>query len=145
MTKRRVIGKDNDLPWRISEDLKLFKQHTNGNTIIMGRKTYESIGRPLPNRNNVVISTSMPDTEGLDICRSIEEALQKAKSYNKDIFIIGGAGIYKQFLPYADKMYLSLVKHDYDGDTFFPEFNEQDWKIESEQDYEEFVFRIYSK
>ncbi len=145
MTKSRVIGKNNKLPWHIPEDLQNFKRITSGNTIIMGRKTYESIGRPLPNRNNIVISRDMPPTQGLEVCRSVQEALEKAKNYGKDIYIVGGSSIYEQTIPIADKMYLSYIKKDYDGDAFFPEFNEADWEIEKREQHEEFELVVYKR
>ena len=143
MDKNRVIGKNNQLPWHISDELKNFKKFTTGNTILMGRKTFESIGRPLPNRNNVVISTSLQPTEGIDVCKNIEEGITNAKSYGKDIFIIGGAQIYKQMLPLVEKMYISYIKKEHDGDVFFPEFDENEWQIESRQDFPEFELVIY--
>src|SRR3990172_100449 len=109
MDKNRVIGKNNEIPWHISEEVMNFKKLTSGNTVIMGRKTFESIGRPLPDRNNIVVSTSMPQTAGIDVCNSFEESIIKAKSYGKDIFVIGGATVYEQALPLADKMYISYV------------------------------------
>lgn len=143
MAPNRAIGKDNKLPWRISEDLKNFKRLTSGNTVVMGRKTFESIGKPLPNRNNVVISSSFPATPGIDVCQTVDEALEKARSYRKDVFIIGGSSIYQQTIPLADKMYLSYVKKEYDGDTFFPEFDESEWKIESRENFAEFELVVY--
>ena len=126
MTKNRVIGKGNNLPWHIPEDLKNFKRVTSGNTVIMGRKTYDSIlsmiGHPLPNRNNIVISRSLQD-ERVTVCRSVEEAVENGRSFEKDIFVIGGATIYKLFLPIADKKYISWIKKDYEGDVYFPKFN----------------------
>lgn len=138
MGKNRVIGRNNQLPWNLPDDLKNFKNFTSGNTIVMGHKTYLSIGKPLPNRNNVVISSLLPLTPGLDICPSFEEGIQKALSYGKEVFISGGASIYAQALPIADKMYLSFVKKHYDGDVFFPEFNMDDWKIVKKTDFPEF-------
>lgn len=144
MTKDHVIGKDNNLPWHIPEDLKSFKNLTKGNTIIMGRKTYDSIGRPLPDRQNIVISRSA-DIQGVDVCKSTEDAMEKAREYGKDIFIIGGASIYEQMLPVADKMYLSIVKKEYEGDAYFPRFDESLWKIESKEDRGEFELVTYVK
>lgn len=145
MTLKGVIGKNNTIPWHISEDLKKFKEITSENTVLMGRKTYESIGKPLPNRNNIVISSTMQSVEGIDVCRSLQEGITKSKSYGKKIFIIGGAKIYKQTLPLADKMYISLVKKEYDGDTFFPEFSQNDWEIEKKEDYKDFEFIVYTR
>jgi len=145
MTKSGLIGKDNALPWRIPEDLQNFKRLTSGNTIVMGRKTYESIGKPLPNRNNIVISRTMPVQDGITVCRTINEGLEKAKEFGKDIFIIGGATIYEQTLSIADKMYISYIKNDYHGDTYFPKFNKEDWVMESRKDYPEFEFIVYRR
>ncbi len=145
MAKNRVIGCDNKLPWHIADDLKNFKKLTSGNVVIMGRKTFESIGRPLPNRVNIVISTSMASTEGIIICKTLEEALQKAKSYGKEIFIIGGATVYQQTIPLADKMYLSYVKGEYQGDALFPEFDESKWKIDHKEQFPDFEMIVYVK
>lgn len=121
--KNLAIGKDGKLLWRISDDLKRFKQLTAGHAIIMGRKTFESIGRALPNRTNIVI-TRNPDfkADGVLIAGSLEEAIQKAG--DGEIFIIGGGEIYSQALPIADKLYLTLVESGVDGDTFFPDWRD---------------------
>ncbi|MFC1649064.1 dihydrofolate reductase [Nanoarchaeota archaeon] len=140
VAENNVIGRDNKLPWHIPEDLKLFKSITDGNTVLMGGTTYESLGKPLPNRHNVVVSHSMHPTEGIDICRSLHEGLEKAKSYGKDIYIIGGASIYKQTLPLADNMYLSHIKMHADGDTHFPEFSKDEWEVEESKLYTDFEF-----
>ena len=145
LTPNRVLGKDNKLIWHLSEDLKNFKRLTSGNTIIMGRKTFESIGKPLPNRNNIVISSSMPLTPGIEICSSLQQGITKAQTLKKDIFIIGGASIYQQALPLADKMYLSFLKKEYDGDVFFPQFNPEEWIVEEEETFPEFTFKIYRR
>ncbi|MBT5342199.1 dihydrofolate reductase [Candidatus Woesearchaeota archaeon] len=148
MTKNRVIGKDNSLPWHLPEDLKNFKALTENNTVIMGRKTWESIPekfKPLPNRNNIVISKNMLPIDNVDVCKSIEEALEKAKSYQKEIFIIGGSSIYEQFLPITDKMYISYLKNDYAGDTYFPNFNKENWEIIERKDFTEFEFVIFQR
>lgn len=144
LTGERVIGKDNKLPWHISDDLRNFKRLTKGNTVIMGRKTYESIGKPLPHRNNVVVSSSLA-SNGIIVCRSLEDALETGRSFGKEIFIIGGANIYAQSLEFADRMYLSYVKKNYEGDTFFPEFNESDWEVVDRQDFPEFELVTYQR
>ena len=145
MTKSRVIGKNNQLPWNIPEDLQNFKKHTLNKTILMGRKTYESIGRPLPKRNNVILSRTMPPQEGIHVVNNIPAAINLSKELNQDLFIIGGSTIYKQVLPYANKMYLSYIKQEYEGDTYFPEFNQEDWEIESTEKFIEFEFKIYRR
>lgn len=104
-----VIGKNNDLPWHSKKDLKYFKEMTTGNVVIMGRKTYESIGKPLPNRINIVISKSDIKYDGCIVLNSLESALEEANKYGKEIFIIGGSSIYKQAFPNADTLYITWV------------------------------------
>ncbi|VVB81514.1 Dihydrofolate reductase HdrA [uncultured archaeon] len=145
MTKSRVIGKNNQLPWHLSDDLKNFKKLTAGNTVIMGRKTFESIGKPWPDRNNIVISSSMSPTENIIVAKTVEEAVQKANSFKKEVFIIGGASVYFQALPFADKLYLSFVKDDYNGDAYFPELNQNEWKVEKKTDYPDFELIIFTR
>jgi len=145
MAKNRVIGKDNKLPWSIPDDLKNFKKLTTGNTIIMGRKTFESIGKPLPNRNNIVVSSTMQPLNGVQVCKNIQEALEKAKSIGKEIFIIGGAQIYEQTIPIADKMFISHVKKEHEGDAHFPNFEINEWQAEQKNDYPEFELVVYTR
>lgn len=148
MTKDRVIGNNNQLPWRIPEDLKLFKQITEGNTVIMGRKTYESIPekfRPLPNRNNIVITSQQKSHSVTEFCNSIEQALEKAKEYLKPIFIIGGSSIYKEFLNLADHLHISHIKHPHEGNIFFPEVDWNQWEVVEEKDFPDFTYRKYKR
>ena len=123
MSKNRVIGDSNTLIWHLPEDLKRFRQLTTGNTIVMGRKTYESIGKPLPNRRSIII-TRDPDysVEGCEVVNSLEEALLLS---NSDCFIIGGGEIYRQAIDIADRIYLTLINKEFEGDTSFPEI--KDW------------------
>ncbi len=144
MTRARVIGRGNKLPWKIKEEMQHFKQTTTGGVVIMGRKTFESIGRPLPNRFNIVVSRSMEPREGIEVARSVEEAIEKAKKHNLEIFIIGGAEIYRQALPMADKIMVSLIKTNYDGDTYFPEIGKE-WKEENREDRREFEIVTYAR
>jgi dihydrofolate reductase len=125
-----AIGKDNQLLWHISDDLKRFKRITTGHQVIMGKKTYESLPfRPLKNRTNIVI-TDDPDEkfEGCITVYSIEEALEYCND-EKESFIIGGGSVYRQFLPYANKLYITLVEKDYEADTFFPVIDFSTWKL----------------
>lgn len=149
LTKNHVIGKNNQLLAHISEDLQNFKRLTLGNTVIMGRKTFESIGQPLPNRKNIVISHSILSLPGVDVCHSLNDALEKARSADlaksSEIFIIGGASIYQQALPLADKLYLSHLKKDYEGDAYFPELNLLEWEIEEQKEFKEFTFIVYRR
>lgn len=119
---KRGIGKQNRLPWHIHEDLVRFKELTKGHSVIMGRNTFESIGKPLPDRKNIVV-TSDPNfiAEGVEVVNSIDDALDKAKG---DVFIIGGAQIYAQTITLADKIYLTQVEGDFGCDTFFPDYSE---------------------
>lgn len=124
--KNRAIGKDNKLLWHIPEDLKRFKKLTTRHAVIMGQKTYESIGRPLPNRTNIIISNN-PDFNPPDaiVARSIEESIAKAREVEKEeIFICGGGSIYQQFIPLAGKLYLTIVEGEFEADTFFPDYAE---------------------
>ena len=130
-----VIGDKNALLWHISEDLRFFKRTTSGHPVIMGRKTYESLGRPLPNRTNVVISRTPREIEGCTVVSSLEEAIALFPQ-EEEIFIIGGAQIYALALSVADKMYLTKVYHDYQGDTSFPEWNADEWQLAEKESFE---------
>lgn len=128
MGKNRVIGKDNSLPWEMPADMKRFKELTTEKPIIMGRKTFESIGRPLPNRTNIIITRDENyKAEGCIVVHSIDEALKAAEG-NEEVMVIGGAQIYKEFLPTANKIYLTIIDNDFEGDAYFPEYNEDEWK-----------------
>ena len=123
-----VIGGKNAMPWHISEDLKRFKAITSGHPVVMGRKTFESLGKPLPNRRNVIITRNHDyRVPGAETAASLEEALSLFAP-SEDVFIIGGGEIYRQALPFADRMYITWVLADIDGDTTFPEFDPCDWK-----------------
>jgi dihydrofolate reductase len=129
VSKNGVIGKDNQLIWRLPADLKRFKNLTMGHPMIMGRKTYESIGKPLPGRTSIVVSRN-PDfsAEGVMITRSLEAAMEQAKlTGTNEAFIIGGGTIYQQALHFADRVYLTEVHAKIDGDTFFTISNRADW------------------
>lgn len=142
----RVIGKDNAMPWHVSDELRCFKQITTGGVLIMGRKTFESIGcRPLPNRPHVIVSRSLPETDGVDVCRTFEAALEKAGSYGKPVFSAGGAEIYRQSIPLANRIYLSRIRGDYDGDTYFPEFDEREWRLTKKEERAEFTLCVYER
>ena len=142
MSDNRVIGKGNSLPWHLPEDLKYFKRTTMGNSIIMGRKTWESIGRILPGRKNIVITRNPKlQVEGIEMANSLLEAIKlagKAALLNgsKEAFVIGGAEIYKEALPIAQRFYLTRVHAEVEGDTFLSEFDESDWRETSRKEYE---------
>ena len=142
MSDNRVIGKGNSLPWHLPEDLKYFKRTTMGNSIIMGRKTWESIGKVLPGRKNIVITRNPKlQVEGIEMANSLLEAIKLAgKSAiidgSKEAFVIGGAEIYKEALPIAQRFYLTRVHAEVEGDTFLSEFDESDWRETSREEYE---------
>lgn len=123
-----AIGKNNDLLWHMPADLKHFKSITSGGTIIMGRKTFDSIQKPLPNRQNIIV-TRQPGykIEGASVVHSIEDALQLAAGAD-EVYIVGGAGIYQAAMKYTNKIYLTTVHHTFDADTFFPALDASEWK-----------------
>lgn len=128
MAKNRVIGKDNTLPWHLPADLQHFKQLTLGKPIIMGRKTYESIGRPLPNRTNIIITRDPQFTaEGCKVCHSVAEAFALVAD-SEELMVIGGAAIFAQCFPMADTMYLTYIDAELTGDTYFPAWNAAEWQ-----------------
>jgi dihydrofolate reductase len=132
-----VIGKDNKLPWHLPEDLKNFKKITTGHHILMGRKTYESIGKPLPNRTNVIITRDDNyKAEGCTVVNSISEAVELCrKNSETEAFIIGGAQIFSETLKIAGKLYLTEVHQKFEGDVFMPEINLKEWEHESKQHF----------
>lgn len=133
MAENRVIGKDNQLIWHMPTDLKHFKSLTQGHHVIMGRKTYESMGKPLPNRTNIIITRDTQYTaEGCVVVHDIKDAIKKAEG-DAQPFITGGSEIYKLALPYAKTIELSIIHGSFEGDTFFPEFDEKIWKLESKE------------
>jgi len=123
-----VIGDRNRLLWHISEDLRRFKALTTGHPVVMGRKTYESLGRPLPNRTNVIITRQPLAVAGCTVVHSLEEA-SALFPVDEELFIIGGAQIYAAALPIADRFYLTRVGHAYEGDTCFPDWNPAEWRL----------------
>ena len=128
IAENNAIGKNNQLLWHLSADLKHFKEITSGHTIIMGRKTYDSIGKPLPNRRNIVISRNPNlNLQGVEIVGSLNEAIALCTN-EKEVFIIGGAEIYKQSLPIINKIYLTTVHQTFEADAFFPALNTTEWK-----------------
>ena len=134
MDRNRLIGAGNGLPWHLPADFKHFKAITMGKPVVMGRKTFESIGRPLPGRHNIVISRSGFSADGVTVVDSIEKALIEAGNV-EEVMIIGGASFYQQIINRADRMYLTHVDAACEGDAWFPEFSTQDWKIVAEKEY----------
>ncbi len=132
MARNRVIGKNNTLPWHLPADLKHFKSLTMGHAIIMGRKTYESIGKPLPGRTNIIVTRQTGfHVPGTTVVNTIEEALVVSKDpshLSDESFIIGGAELYRQTLKSCHRMYITEIQKDFKGDTFFPEFSREEWQ-----------------
>jgi len=123
-----VIGNKNSLPWKLPADMEYFKKNTLGKTIIMGAKTFESIGKALPNRKNIILSYDKNyKAEMCIMVTSIEEALKKVRE-DEEVMIAGGASVYKQFLPLANRLYLTFIHHDFEGDVYFPKFDINEWK-----------------
>ncbi|MCX8525059.1 dihydrofolate reductase [Chryseobacterium formosus] len=153
MGEKNEIGSDNQLLWHLPKDLKHFKDLTSGHPIIMGRKTYESIGKALPNRTNIVVSRKKNwFQEGILIVGSIKEAVKFAKKIDENIFIIGGGNIYEQTMEIVDKLEVTLVKANLEADTYFPKINPKFWKLTSEICHEkdvknqyDFCFQTYEK
>ncbi|HVQ62253.1 MAG TPA: dihydrofolate reductase [Burkholderiales bacterium] len=133
LARNRAIGRGNAMPWRLPEDLKRFRRLTMGHAVIMGRKTFESIGRPLPGRDNIVITRSRDwDPSGCVTVHSLEDALRAVDS-SHDAFVIGGAQIYALALPFARRLYLTEIERDFEGDAFFPELDASSWRETSRE------------
>lgn len=157
--EKRAIGKDNKLLCKLKDDMRIFKMMTEGHTVVMGRKTFESIGKPLENRTNVILTRNDSMTEhyrslGCYVVHSVEELIEEwSKKENEHIFVIGGEEVYKQFLPHADYLYISKINHIFeDADAFFPEYSTKGWETVSTARYEQndgneypFTFKIYKR
>lgn len=130
-----AIGKDNKLLWHLPKDLKHFKEITTGGTVIMGRKTYDSVGRPLPNRRNIIVTRQSITIEGCEVVNSVEAALALCAN-DAEVFIVGGAEIYRQAMHLTDRIYLTIVHDNFEADTYFPEIEENIWKETERQDHE---------
>lgn len=135
MDKNRLIGKENKLPWHLPNDLKYFKEMTMQKKIAMGRKTFESIGRPLPGRKTIVLTRDEHfSCEGCLVFHSIEEFVRFAENEHEEIFVIGGAEIFNKMLPYADRLYITEIEAEFSGDVFFPEIDYSEWELISEKE-----------
>ena len=134
-SENNVIGKDNKLPWLLPNDLKYFKNLTWGLPILMGRKTFDSIGKPLPGRKSIVITRNRNwKQEGVEVVHSVADAVEKAETFSaKEIFVIGGAEIFATALSMANRIYLTRIHHQFEGDVFFPKVNSSEWKLVSER------------
>lgn len=136
LDRNGLIGRGNNLPWRIPADLKYFKEVTDGRVIVMGSTTYESIGKPLSNRVNVVLTNDAVKGEhyrkdGCIVVHTVNDVLEDWLKHEEEVFIIGGREVYRQFLPYAQALYLTHIDHEFEGDTFFPEYNKKNFELVS--------------
>lgn len=133
--RNRLIGRDNELPWHLPADLKHFRAITMGKPIVMGRRTHESIGKPLPGRSNIVITRDRSyQAPGCTVVHSVEAALAAAE-HAEEIMVIGGARLYEQLLPWAHRIYLTRIDHEFEGDSWFPEWQHGQWQEVERQDY----------
>lgn len=150
-----VIGADNDIPWAYPADLQRFKRKTTGHPVILGRKTHESIverlGNPLPDRRTIVLSRSNPDVEPeVAVAESVEEAVSTARSAAgemgvSEVFVAGGASVYETLFPLADRLELTEIHESYAGDTYFPEWNREEWIEVDRKEHDEFSFVTYER
>ncbi|MCY9657918.1 dihydrofolate reductase [Paenibacillus chondroitinus] len=151
MDRNRAIGVNNTLPWHLPGDLKFFKSVTMGHPILMGRKTYESIGRPLPGRRNVILTQNTEfRAEGCEVIHSVDEAVQAFK--DQELFVIGGAEIFRLFAEKVDRMYITFIEHEFEADTYMSELDLSEWTLVSSEQGErneknpyEYYFRIYQR
>lgn len=135
IAKNQVIGKNNQLIWHLPEDLKRFKKITTGKTIIMGRKTFESLGRVLPNRKHIILTKSLDykvENEAVEVVHNLSE-IEKYIASKEESFVIGGGLIYNLLMPYANKLYITKIEEEFEGDTYFPKIEEKEWKIVQEE------------
>ncbi|ARK31945.1 dihydrofolate reductase [Halalkalibacter krulwichiae] len=152
MDRNRAIGVNNQLPWHLPADLAFFKRVTTGHTIVMGRKTYESIGRPLPKRRNVVLTQNKDfRVEGCDVVTNVNEVLHLSKQED-ECFIIGGTQIFSLFWEHVDRLYVTYIDEEFEGDTFFPEIEKEKWELVSvtegivdEKNRYPHEFRVYER
>jgi dihydrofolate reductase len=142
MTPGRVIGRAGQIPWRFAEDLKWFKRVTYGQTVLMGRKTFESIGRPLPGRTNLVVSRTA-GFAGVEMIRSLDDL--DPCQYPQEVFVIGGAEIYERLVPLCDELFITHIRQEFDGDTFFPSFEDRFVLAETLLERPEFEIVRYEK
>jgi dihydrofolate reductase len=149
----KTIGKDNQLPWHLPADLAYFKRVTMGRPIIMGRKTHDSIGRALPGRENIILTRNRSYTsEGCTVIHTLSEIKEIENQSGEEVFVIGGAEIFNEVLEIADRLYVTLIEDEFEGDTFFPSFDEKDWEliskekgIKDEKNPYEYYYLIYDR
>lgn len=135
MDENQLIGKNNELPWHLPADLAYFKRVTMGHPIIMGRKTHESIGRALPGRENIILTRNKNYTsDSCTVLHTLDDIISLGQIKEEELFVIGGAEIFKELLPITDRLYMTHIYHEFEGDTFFPKINWEEWKIINRED-----------
>ena len=153
MSNNNVIGKNNQLPWSLPEDLKMFKKVTSGKKIVMGRKTFESLPGILPNREHLVLTRSEFNIEHpqVKVFNSIDEIINYCDPMDS-VYVIGGSEIFKQFMPLVNKMFITIIRHDFEGDTYFPEIKQSEWEatswtrgIKDEKNPYDYFFKVYQR
>jgi dihydrofolate reductase len=145
MSKDRVIGSGNGMPWNVPAEYQQYLRFVSGQTVIMGRKSYEIFGPDLPAGTTAIVISRSATIDGVTVVKSLADALACADSIGKQVFVAGGGSIYSQAVPVADEMYLSTIKGDFEGDAHFPEFDAKEWEIIEQRDEPEFVFRRYRR
>ncbi|MGB8001296.1 MAG: dihydrofolate reductase [Anaerobacillus sp.] len=135
MDEQNLIGQNNDLPWHLPADLAYFKRVTTGKSIVMGRKTFESIGKALPGRENYIITKSELELENVTVFSSIDAFLERSRREEKEWFVIGGAEIFRQMFPHADRLYITEIHETFEGDTYFPTFSKEEWQESSRENH----------
>jgi len=152
LDEKRVIGNGNRLPaWEAPGDLKKFRELTIGKVVIMGRKTFDSLGKPLSKRLNLIVSKTMEPSTGLYVARSVDEAIRQADvlgrqfNFGEEIMVIGGAQVYEHALPIVSKLYLTLVRGEHEGNVYFPEFNQSDWELANHEDLPTHAYLTYNR
>jgi dihydrofolate reductase len=145
MSENRVIGNGDGMPWNVPEEYDQYLQFVTGNTVIMGRRTYEIFGTDLPASTTAIVVTRNTNLPGVTTASSLNSALEMASRFETTVFVAGGGSIYERALPLAAEMYLSFIKGHFQGDTYFPEFCDDDWKIIEEREEPEFLFRRYQR
>ena len=141
----RVIGSGDGMPWSVPEEYAQFLNWIEGQTVLMGRRSWEIFGADLTSAHNIVISRSAKEIPGAEVARSVAAAISRGRELGKTVYCAGGAGIYEQALPHADTMYLSYIKGTFRGDAFFPEFTESEWIVERREDHPRFEFVVHRR
>jgi dihydrofolate reductase len=145
MSENRVIGSGDGMPWSVPAEYEQYLRFVGGQTVVMGRKSYEIFGPDLPPETTTIVISRTANIAGVTVAKSLEEALTLADRTGKRVFVAGGGSVYAQAVPLADEMYLSTIKGDYNGNTYFPEFDIDEWSITEEREELQFVFRKYRR